>query len=77
MLVLVSVSGSVPVLADEPYQCSAVEPTTPGDAVAHVVSEVPAAHIDITEVETFLSGEALTVVFHLRDVPESLTFNRT
>ena len=54
VLVLLSVSGSVPVLADEPNQYSAVEPTTPGDAVAHVVSDVPAAHIDITEVETFL-----------------------
>ena len=77
VLVLLVVSGSVPVLALEPSQCSAVEPTRPGDTVADVVSDVPAAHIDITEVETSLSGEALTVVFHLRNVPESLTFNRT
>ena len=38
---------------------------------------MPAAHIDITEVETSLSGETLTAVFHLRDLPETLTFNRT
>ena len=38
---------------------------------------MPAGHVDITEIETSLSGETLTVVFHLRDVPETLTFNRT
>ena len=35
------------------------------------------AHIDITGIDSSLSGEKLTVVFHLRDLPESLTFNRT
>ena len=33
--------------------------------------------MDVTEISTFLSEETLTVVFHLRDVPEELTFNRT
>ena len=77
VLVLLVVSRSIPVLAQEPSQCSSVDPITPGDTVADVVSDVPAAHIDITEVETSLSGETLTVVFHLRDLPETLTFSRT
>ena len=77
VLALLLVSGSIPVLAQEPDPCSSVEPIRPGDSVTDAVSDVPAAHIDITEVETSLSGESLTVVFHLRDLPESLTFNRT
>ena len=47
-----------------------------GSAVADDLSDVPAAHIDITAVDTSLSGETLTAVFHLRDVPEALTFDR-
>ena len=31
---------------------------------------------DITEVSTVLTGETLSVVFHLRDVPDTLEFNR-
>ena len=54
-----------------------MEPIRPGDTVTDAVSDVSAAHIDITEVETSLSGERLTVVFHLRDLPETLRFNRT
>ena len=77
VLVLLVVSRSIPVLAQEPSQCSSVDPITPGDTVVDVVSDVPAAHIDITEVETSLSGETLTVVFHLRDLPDTLTFSRT
>ena len=77
VLVLMVVSGSIPVLAQGPSQCSSVDPITPGDTVVDLVSEVPAAHIDITEVETSLSGETLTIVFHLRDLPDTLTFNRT
>lgn len=49
----------------------------PGQTVAGEASDALAAHIDITQITTALSGETLTVVFHLRDVPESLTFNRT
>ena len=77
VLVLMVVSGSIPVLAQESSPCGSVDPITPGDRMADVVSDVPAAHIDITEVETSLSGETLTVVFHLRDLPETLTFSRT
>ena len=66
-----------PVVAHEVSQCESVEPIRPGDSVTDAVSDVPAAHIDITEVETSLSGERLTVVFHLRDLPETLRFNRT
>ena len=64
---------------------------TPGDSVTDDVADVqirrPArseepvvfdtAHIDITGIDSSLSGEKLKVVFHLRDLPESLTFNRT
>ena len=35
------------------------------------------AHIDIRGVTTALDGETLTVTFQLRDLPETLTFNRT
>ena len=77
VLVLMVVSGSIPVLAQESSPCGSVDPITPGDRMADVVSDVPAAHIDITGVNSSLSGETLTVVFHLRDLPETLTFNRT
>ena len=43
--------------------------------MADDLSDVPAAHIDITAVDTSLSGETLTAVFHLRDIPETLTFD--
>ncbi len=77
LVVFLLATGTTPVIAYEPSQCGSVEPIRPGDSVTDAVSDVPAAHIDITEVETSLSGEALTVVFHLRDLPETLTFNRT
>ena len=64
-------------LDDTSSQCESVEPVTPGDTVTDDVSDVPAAHIDFTEINTSLSGETLTVVFHLREVPETLTFDRT
>ena len=58
-------------------QCTPYDaPVRAGNAVADDVSDVPAAHIDITAVDTSLSGETLTAVFHLRDVPEALTFDR-
>ena len=77
LAILLLISGSTPVLAQAPEQCGSVEPIRPGDRVTDAVSDAPAAHIDITEVETSLSGERLTVVFHLRDLPETLRFNRT
>ena len=64
--------GHVPFRTCTPYDA----PVRVGNAVADDLSDVPAAHIDITTVDTFLSGETLTAVFHLRDVPEALTFNR-
>ena len=77
LVILLLASGSTPVLAQTPDQCGSVESIRPGDRVTDAVWDVPAAHVDIAEVETSLSGERLTVVFHLRDLPESLTFNRT
>ena len=77
LVVFLLATGTTPVIAHEPSQCGSVEPIRPGDTVTDAVSDVPAAHIDITEVETSLSGERLTVVFHLKDLPETLTFNRT
>lgn len=77
LVILLLASGATPVLAQTPDQCGSVEPMRPGDRVTDAVSDVPAAHVDITEVETSLSGERLTVVFHLRELPETLTFNRT
>ena len=58
-------------------QCDTDDAVTPGQTLVDEVGDVPAGHVDITEIETSLSGERLTVVFHLRDVPETLTFNRT
>lgn len=87
---LLIASVSSPVFAEKPQpdqhstatddtssQCGSVDAVTPGDTVSDEVSDVSAAHIDITDINTSLSGETLTVVFHLRDLPESLTFDRT
>ena len=76
---------------EPPAKCGSVEAFTPGDSVTDDVSDVHVmslamsdepvdadnAHIDITGIDSSLSGEKLTVVFHLRDLPESLTLNRT
>ena len=76
---------------EAPPKCGSVEAFTPGDSVTDDVSDVQVsslassdksvdddnAHIDITGIDSSLSGEKLKVVFHLRDLPESLTFNRT
>jgi len=77
LAILLLISGSTPVLAQTPDQCASVEPIRPGDRVIDDIWDVPAPHIDITEVETSLSGQRLTVVFHLRNLPETLRFNRT
>ena len=77
LVVILLVTGTTPVIAHEVSQCGSVEPIRPGDSLTDAVSDVPAAHIDITEVETSLSGERLTAVFHLKDLPETLRFNRT
>ena len=77
LAILLLISGSTPVLAQTPDQCGSVESVRPGDTVTDAVSDVSVAHVDITEVETSLSGERLKVVFHVRDLPETLRFNRT
>ncbi|MXY95525.1 MAG: hypothetical protein F4Y42_18980, partial [Caldilineaceae bacterium SB0664_bin_27] len=77
LTLLLLTTASTPVLAQTPDPCASVEPLRPGDAATDAVSDVPAAHIDITAVETSLSGEVLTVVFHLSDLPDTLRFNRT
>ena len=61
-----------------PTQCTDGDPTVaPGQTATDDVSDVFAGYLDIVEVSTSLSGEMLTVEFHLRDIPETLTFNRT
>ena len=77
LAVFLLAAGTTPVLSHEAGHCGSVEPIRPGDSVTDAVSDVPAAHVDLTEVETSLSGQRLTVVFHLKDLPETLTFNRT
>ena len=77
LAILLLISGSTPVLAQTPDQCDAAAPLRPGDSVTDAVSDVSIAHIDITAIETSLSGENLTAVFHLKDLPDTLTFNRT
>lgn len=87
-----TVGCPAPVFWEEEHpKCSSVEAFRPGDSVTDDVSDVqersrrnpdePAdadnAHIDITGISSSLSGEKLKVVFHLRDLPESLTFNRS
>ena len=76
---------------EAPPKCGSVEAFTPGSSVTDAVSDVfvkslvksdepvdsDNAHIDITGIDSSLSGEKLTVVFHLRDLPESLILNRT
>ena len=86
-----SVGCSAPVFWDDDSpQCSSVEAFTPGDSVTDDAADVQiwrsaqsdgpvlgdTAHIDITGIDSALSGEKLKVVFHLRDLPENLTFNR-
>ncbi|MYJ78918.1 MAG: hypothetical protein F4047_12420, partial [Caldilineaceae bacterium SB0670_bin_27] len=77
LTLLLLTTASTPVLAQTPDPCASVEPLRPGDTVTDIVSDVSLAHVDITEVETSLAEETLTVVFHLSDLPDTLRFNRT
>lgn len=77
LAILLLFSGTSPVLAQTPDQCASVQPARPGDILTDALSDVPAAHIDIARVETSLSGETLTAVFHLKALPETLRFNRS
>lgn len=76
LLALLLAAGSIHTGAYKPDPCAAAEPIAAGDSATDAVADVAAAHIDITDVETSLSGESLTVIFHLRDLPNFLTFNR-
>ena len=49
----------------------------PGQTVTDEIEGATNSYVDVTKVSTSLSGETLTVVFHLKDVPKTLTFNRT
>ena len=60
-----------------PTPCDSSAAVAPGRTVTDGVSDPLPAHVDITEVSTTLAGETLTAVFHLRDVPATLTFDRT
>ena len=60
-----------------PTPCDSSAAVAPGRTVTDGVSDPLAAHVDITKVSTTLADETLTAVFHLRDVPETLTFDRT
>ena len=76
---------------DAPPKCGSVEAFSPGDSVTDnsldvlersrtkpdESADIDNGHIDITGIDSSLSGESLTVVFHLRDLPETLTLNRT
>ena len=48
----------------------------PGQSANDPVADNIPAHVDMTRVESNLAGETLTAVFHLREVPEELEFNR-
>lgn len=77
VLVLLLVSGSIPVVAQETDPCSSTELISPGDTAADEVSDVTAPHIDIVKVTTSMPAwRTLTVTFQLSDLPETLDFNR-
>ena len=60
-----------------PTACESDEVIRPGDTITDDFSDELAAHTDIAKVSTAISGgKILTAVFHLRDLPETLTFDR-
>ena len=48
----------------------------PGQSANDPVANNIPAYVDMTRVESNLEGEILTAVFHLREIPEKLEFNR-
>jgi len=48
----------------------------PGQSASDPVANNIPAYVDMIRVETTLEGETLTAVFHLREIPEELEFNR-
>jgi len=47
-----------------------------GTTVGDPVSDVSTAVVDVTRVETHIFGVNLNVIFHLRDIPSELDFNK-
>ncbi len=77
VLVLLLVSGPVPVVAQETGPCSSEKLFSPGDTLVDELSDVTAPHIDIVKVTTSIpEWRILTVAFQLRDLPKTLDFNR-
>ena len=83
LLLLVALAPGIAVAEQDsnadsaPRTCDSAEVIRPGDTVTDDLSEELAAHTDIAQVSTSISGRLmLTAVFHLRDLPQTLTFNR-
>ena len=75
-------AACVPIPAELPAASELSRPVDGSAAISEQdevkdVSHDLVAHIDIRGVTTALDGDTLTVTFQLRDLPETLTFNRT
>ena len=75
-------AACVPIPAEPPAASELSRPVDGSAAISEQnelkdVAHDLVAHIDIRGVATALDGETLTVTFQLRDLPETLTFNRT
>ena len=53
-----------------------VPPCTPGAVLTDTLNDVPFAHVDVALVNTKAMTRVLQVVFHLRDLPEQLIYDR-
>ena len=83
LLLLVALAPGIAVAQQDsnadsaPSTCDSAGVIRPGDTVTDDLSEDLAAHTDIAQVSASISGRLmLTAVFHLRDLPQTLTFNR-
>ncbi|MCZ0941249.1 MAG: hypothetical protein OXJ55_21605, partial [Caldilineaceae bacterium] len=67
----------VPVVIHEGVMCDSDNAMiAPGQTVLDSITDMLPSYMDITKVSTVLDVETLAVVFHLRDLPETLEFNR-
>lgn len=48
----------------------------PGETISDISGDIAGPYLDIISVQTSLVGEQLTATFFLRDVPETLEFNK-
>ena len=65
------------VVSAEPADCpGGYLKMLPGQSAFDPIADDIPAHIDIVRVEASLEGETLTTVFHLREIPEEMEFNR-